>query len=192
MKKLVILLAALGLFAGVFLLLRKPAEATPPSGEETSLGVSVATSSPLSLLSSAFGSGERIPEKYTCDGANVSPPLSVRNVPDDAKSLVIIFDDPDSKPTPWVHWTLWNVSPTTTEISENSIPWGAIQGLTSFKNNKYGGSCPPRGVHHYSFRLYALSSLVDLPSSSSAEKLREAIDPHVLARSELVGLYSRK
>ena len=112
----------------------------------------------LILKSPAFENGAEIPSRYTCDGENINPTLIIENVPEGVKSLVLIMDDPDATGgATWDHWLLWNIPPETKEISENSVPAGAIQGKTSWGTNKYGGPCPPKGSspHRYMFKLYA-------------------------------------
>ena len=140
----------------------------------------------------AFKNGENIPSKYTCDGENINPPLEISGVPTGTKSLVLIMDDPDSPSGTWLHWSVWNISPQTTEIPENSVPAGAKEGLTSFGEIGYGGPCPHSGKHRYFFRLYALDSKLDLPQGASRTELEQAMAGHILAEAELMGLYERK
>src|SRR3989338_10824520 len=116
----------------------------------------------MNITSSAFKEGESMPAIYTCEGRNINPPLRFGNVPSTAVSLALIVDDPDAPMGTWVHWTMWNIDPAITEIGENSVPAGAVQGLTSSNKNAYGGPCPPSGTHRYFFKLYALDTLLDL------------------------------
>jgi Raf kinase inhibitor-like YbhB/YbcL family protein len=146
----------------------------------------------LKISSSAFAHNGSIPSKYTCDGADVSPPLAIESVPPEVKSLVLIVDDPDAPVGTWVHWVVWNISPATKEIKENSVPPGASQGMTDFRKQKYGGPCPPSGTHRYFFKLYALDSLLTLSSNSTKATVEGAMKGHILAQTELIGLYSRK
>lgn len=146
----------------------------------------------MEIISSAFAHNEAIPSKYTCDGENVNPPLSFSNVPNETKSLVLIVDDPDAPLGTWVHWTVWNMPPTTTEIPEKSVPAGAIEGQTSFGKPGYGGPCPPSGTHRYFFKLYALDTILSLDASSTKEDLEHAMKNHILSQRELIGLYKRK
>jgi Raf kinase inhibitor-like YbhB/YbcL family protein len=146
----------------------------------------------LKISSSAFAHNGSIPSKYTCDGADVSPPLAIESVPPEVKSLVLIVDDPDAPVGTWVHWVVWNISPATKEIKENSVPPGASQGMTDFRKQKYGGPCPPSGTHRYFFKLYALDSLLTLSSNSTKTTVEGAMKGHILAQTELIGLYSRK
>lgn len=145
----------------------------------------------MEITSQTFFHNEKIPPKYTCDGANLSPPLKFSNVPQDAKSLVLICDDPDAPMGDWIHWLIWNIDPQTVEIAENSCPKDAIQGTTSFGNTSYGGPCPPSGTHRYFFKLYALDTTLELPSSTQKADLETAMENHTIAKTELIGLYQR-
>lgn len=145
----------------------------------------------MKITSSAFEHNGQIPSKYTCDGENVSPPLSISEVPEKTKSLVLISDDPDAPAGTWVHWTLWNIDPATKEIPENSIPSGATQGVTSFGENAYGGPCPPSGTHRYFFKLYALDIELGLDSSAKVQDLEKEMQGHILDKVEMIGLYKR-
>jgi len=145
----------------------------------------------MKITSMAFGDGGNIPSKYTCDGADVSPPLEMTNVPSGAKSLALIVDDPDAPAGDWVHWLIWNISPKTAEIHENSVPAGSTQGLTDFRTNGYGGPCPPSGTHRYLFKLYALDTTLSLGSNARKADLLEAMKGHIVAQAQLTGRYRR-
>lgn len=145
----------------------------------------------MKIESPAFGTNESIPLKYTCDGENVNPQLNISGVPADAKSLVLIVDDPDAPGKTWVHWIVWNIDPGTDEISENSVPAEAIEGVTDFGMPGYGGPCPPSGTHRYFFKVYALDTTLGLDSSATINDLEEAMKDHILRSTELVGLYKR-
>jgi Raf kinase inhibitor-like YbhB/YbcL family protein len=141
-----------------------------------------------------------IPEKYTCEGADTSPPLAWSGVPSSAKSVVLIVDDPDA-PDPaapkmtWVHWVAYNLTPQATALAEGaskSPPAGARDGLNDWKRTGYGGPCPPIGRHRYFFKLYALDVVLpDLGKPSKADLLR-AMEGHVLGSAELVGTYQKR
>ncbi|MDE2025681.1 MAG: YbhB/YbcL family Raf kinase inhibitor-like protein [Patescibacteria group bacterium] len=145
----------------------------------------------MHLTSSVFVNNGTIPSKYTCDGENVNPPLAIEDVPVTAKSLALIVDDPDAPMGTWVHWVAFNIPPTLQTIQENSIPSG-VQSETSFGKLGYGGPCPPSGVHHYHFKLYALDTMLSLDQSAKKSDVVHAMQEHILAQTELVGLYSRK
>lgn len=145
----------------------------------------------LTLKSPAFENNSRIPEKYTCDGEDINPPLEISGTPENAQSLVLIVDDPDAPMGTWVHWTVWNIDPKTAEISEDSVPKEAIQGLTDFGQPGYGGPCPPSGTHRYFFKLYALNIKLDLPKNSNKAAVEKAMREYILTQTELIGLYGR-
>jgi len=149
----------------------------------------------LVLKSAAFKHNGFIPEKYTCDGLNVNPSLQIENIPSGTKSLVLIMDDPDATGgVTWDHWLVWNLNPDLKIIEENQVPTGAIQGTTSFGEIKYGGPCPPRGSkpHRYMFKLYALDSVLNLAAGASKAEIEKAMEGHILDKTVLIGLYSRK
>lgn len=145
----------------------------------------------MKIESSAFKHNETIPSKFTCDGENINPHLSFSDIPKGTKTLVLIVDDQDAPGGSWVHWTLWNMSPETAEIKENSVPKEATEGTTSFGKLGYGGPCPPDGEHRYFFKLYALDAELTLPQSTDKEALEEAMVGHILEKAELMGVYSR-
>jgi Raf kinase inhibitor-like YbhB/YbcL family protein len=145
----------------------------------------------MKIESSAFQPNQRIPSKYTCDGENINPQLLFSDVPKEAKSLVLIMDDPDAPMGNWTHWTLWNISPQTKEIPENFVPAEAVEGKTSFGRPGYGGPCPPSGTHRYFFKLYALDKILDLPFGAERKDLERAMEGHILEKTELIGLYGR-
>jgi Raf kinase inhibitor-like YbhB/YbcL family protein len=152
----------------------------------------------LSLTSSAFENGQSIPMRYTCDGANISPPLSWSGFPVGAKSLVLIVDDPDA-PDPaapkrtWVHWVLYNLPLETEGLAEgikpHRLPLGTFEGCNDWGRTGYGGPCPPIGRHRYFHKLYALDTVLpDLKKPNKAQ-LEAAMQGHIVGKSELVGLY---
>ena len=151
----------------------------------------------MELKSSAFEAGGTIPKKYTCDGPDVSPPLSWSDVPAGAKSLALIADDPDAPMGTWVHWVAWNIPPNARALEEDapkrdSLPNGMKQGTTDFHGIGYGGPCPPSGTHRYFFKLYALDTGLNLPPSTTKKDLEKAMQGHLLAKTELMGKYARK
>lgn len=149
------------------------------------------TKEALKITSPAFQEGEPIPQRYTCDGEDVNPPLEIASVPENAKSLVLIVDDPDAPVGTWNHWLVWNIDPTTAEIKEASLPEGAVLGTNDFGKPKYGGPCPPSGTHRYFFRIYALDTKVSLLQGAKRDELDSAIAGHVIAQGQLIGRYSR-
>lgn len=145
----------------------------------------------MNISSSSFDQNGLIPAKYTCDGKNISPQLSFSNIPENTISLALIVDDPDAPGGDWVHWLLWNIDPKTSEVKEGGVPEGAVQGLTDFGNNNYGGPCPPSGVHRYQFKLYALDTNLNLSENSKKSDLEKAIDGHIIDQTVSVGLYQK-
>ena len=151
------------------------------------------------ITSSAFSHEGSIPSRYTCEGEDISPPLSWMNVPDAAQSLVLIIDDPDA-PDPkapkmtWVHWVLYNIPPDVTDLPENMTsttrPAGSEQGLNDWKRIGYSGPCPPIGRHRYFHKLYALNTMLQLHSPTKAE-VEVAMKGHIIAQTELVGTYKK-
>jgi len=142
----------------------------------------------LEVSSDAFKANDWIPSLYTCDGKNINPPLRIDHIPDEAKSLALIMDDPDAPGGMWVHWVVWNI-PVTHEIQENKIP--GIEGMNDSKRNHYGGPCPPSGTHHYFFKIYALDTVLDLPAKTKKEDLEKAMQPHIVGFGEIIGLYKK-
>ncbi len=152
----------------------------------------------MKITSSAFGHNSLIPSKYTCEGQNINPPLSIADIPAAAKSLVLIVDDPDAPMKTWIHWTAWNISADTTEITdtaeitENSIPKGCTEGTTSFGRAGYGGPCPPSGTHRYFFKIFALDRVLDLQRGGHLTNLTAAMQNHIIDKAEFIGLYKKK
>lgn len=146
----------------------------------------------LQLKSPAFLDQGQISSKYTCDGEDISPPLEWSNIPESARSLVLIVDDPDAPKGEWVHWLIWNIPVQINQISEGSVPFQAVQGKTDFNQNKYGGPCPPSGTHRYQFKLYALDGQLNLNANARKKDLEKAMQGHILDEALLVSLYKRR
>ena len=163
------------------------------SAQETTGGKQMA----ISVTSPAFTQGAVIPTKYTCDGEDVSPPLAWSGVPESAKSIAVIMDDPDAPRGTWTHWVLWNLPAETRELpehlsTEKELKTGARQGTNDFKRPGYSGPCPPPGTHRYLAKVYALDRRLDLAPGATKAELVKAMEGHVLATGELMGRYSRK
>lgn len=146
----------------------------------------------MQISSSAFANNQPIPPQYTCDGQDINPPLSFQQIPAETESLVLIVDDPDAPRGDWVHWLVWNIDPKITQIHENSLPMGAMTGMTDFGQSSWGGPCPPSGLHRYHFKLYALDARLNLASGTNRATLEKAMQGHILDQAVLVGTYSRK
>ena len=145
----------------------------------------------MKITSSAFSHNQNIPSKYTCDGGNISPPLSIGEVPATAKSLVLIVDDPDAPGGDFSHWLVWNIDLQIEEIGEGGVLAGSVSGTNDFGKTGYCGPCPPGGTHRYFFKIYALDTTLDIPAKSEKQELLNAISPHILDQGELIGLYGR-
>ena len=143
----------------------------------------------LLMNSSAFENNSHIPVKYTCDGSNINPPLTIEGITAETKTLVLIVDDPDCPTGTFDHWIVWNISPITRKIGENTIP--GTEGISSYRKHAYGGPCPPYGTHRYFFKVYALDTQLDLKSNSTKKDVEKVMENHILAEGRLIGLYSR-
>ena len=146
--------------------------------------------STLTLSSTAFEHMATIPAIYTCDGENINPPFQISGVPENAESLVLIMDDPDAPMGTWDHWIKFNIPKATTMIAEAEEPDG-VSGVGTGGNLKYQGPCPPDREHRYFFKLYAIDTILDLKEGASKEDVEDAMEGHILARTELIGLYDR-
>jgi hypothetical protein len=175
-------------FVLVALLVGSVSGPAPAAGEEVQEQVRVS--------SSAFQEGGMIPSRYTCDGADVSPPLTWSQLPPAAESLALVCDDPDAPMGTWVHWVVYGLPATLGGLPENlpghaRLANGGVQGRNDFRKLGYGGPCPPSGTHRYYFRLYVLDTEVNLEPGATKHQLLKAIRGHILAEGELMGKYSR-
>lgn len=151
----------------------------------------------IKITSSAFEDGGLIPAKYTCDGADVSPPLQWDAVPEGTRSIALICDDPDAPMGTWVHWVLFNLPSDAKELAENipteeTLPNGAKQGVNDFGRVGYGGPCPPGGTHRYFFKIYALDTEVGLQAGADKRRLLKTMEGHILEQGQLIGKYKRQ
>jgi Raf kinase inhibitor-like YbhB/YbcL family protein len=147
----------------------------------------------LSVTSPVFQANQFIPEKYTCRGENISPPLQFQAMPDNTKTLALSVFDPDAPAGIWYHWIMINLPANSTGIAENLtvLPTGAEIFANSWGKKRYDGPCPPSGTHRYVFELFALDSKLSLPASASPREILQVIQQHQLAQAQLIGLYSR-
>ena len=145
----------------------------------------------LTVSSAAFSENSTIPAKYTCDGQDINPPLSIDGIPSGVKTLVLFIDDPDAPSGVWDHWVVWNIEPAA-QIKENLVPKGGVQGVASDGRNAYHGPCPPSGTHRYRFKVYALDASLNLPAASKKKDVEKVMDGHILAKGVLTGLYGSK
>jgi Raf kinase inhibitor-like YbhB/YbcL family protein len=146
----------------------------------------------MKITSSAFQEGGNIPDKFSKNGENINPALRIEGAPAEAKSLLLIMDDPDAPVGLFTHWLVWNIDPKTTEIAENSVPKGAVQGTNDYPNLGYGGPQPPSGTHRYYFKVFALDQTLDLKSGAKRAEVDAAMRGHVIAQGQLMGRYSHK
>jgi len=145
------------------------------------------------LESNAFEAGGTIPRKYGYNNDNLSTPLKISEIPENTKSLVLIMDDPDAMGAVgkvWVHWVLWNIPSETTEIFENSIPDGSIEGKTDFDEIGYGGPAPPDKEHTYIFKIYALDTNLNLKKGATKKEVEESMNQHIIAETKLEGKFA--
>ena len=143
----------------------------------------------LTVTSTSFTDNGSIPTKYTCEGTQTSPALNITGVPSGAKSLALILNDPDAPMAGgFTHWVMWNI-PTDGNIPEDFK--GAVQGFNGAKHAGYIGMCPPTGTHHYHFKIYALDTQLTLDNSTDKAGLEKAMQGHILAEGEIVGLYKK-
>ena len=143
----------------------------------------------LSVKSPAFESSKFIPKKYTCDGRDINPPLTIEGIPKEAKTLVLVVDDPDAPSGTFDHWIVWNIPASASTIGENTVP--GTEGMNSSRQMGYMGPCPPSGTHRYFFKVYALDTELSLGVGSKKKDVEKAIQGHIIAKGELMGLYSR-
>jgi Raf kinase inhibitor-like YbhB/YbcL family protein len=150
----------------------------------------------MEITSTTFKHGARIPAKYTCDGVDVSPPLQWDNAPAGTKSVALICDDPDAPMGTWVHWVIYDIPASITNLPEKIPPLkelanGAKQGMNDFRAIGYGGPCPPSGEHRYFFKIYALDGPTGLRPGATKAQLLSAMQGHILGEAHLMGKYKR-
>ena len=151
----------------------------------------------IKMTSSAFEEAGLIPPEYTCDGEDISPPLKWESVPEGAKSIALICDDPDAPMGTFVHWVLYDLPADARDLPENvpaeaTLPNGAKQGTSDFGTTGYGGPCPPGGTHRYFFKIYALDAPVELSAGATKAELLAAMEGRILAQGQLMGKYQRQ
>lgn len=178
---------------------------TNRAGAPTTENLTNSTSTML-VTSPSFQNDSYIPQKFTCDGGNINPELQIQNVPSEAKSLALVMHDPDAPMAGgFTHWFLWNIDPKTTVVKQESVPasaeatagkpQSAMEGKNGAGKIGYTGPCPPpgHGIHHYHFYFYALDSMLNLDASTATKvQLEAAMQNHILAEAEIVGLYQRQ
>ena len=182
------------IYAFILISCSRDGKQTASDQSESKEEINMAT---FQLTNTAFKEGELIPSKYTCDGKDISPPLKWSGVPQNTKSLALICDDPDAPSGTWVHWVVYYIPTTLSELPEG-VPTkettsdGLKQGTNDFKKIGYGGPCPPSGTHRYYFKLYALDTELQLSSKAKKSDVEKAMKGHILATGQLMGKYKRK
>ncbi len=146
----------------------------------------------MKIESGAFENNGKIPEQYSCYGEARAIPLRLSGAPSEAKSLAIIVDDPDAPGGNFNHWLIWNIDPKTSALSTGNPPVGSTEGLSSLGKPGFVAPCPPAGIHHYNFKLYALDTMLNLPDSTEKNNLERAMEGHILESAALIGLYGRQ
>lgn len=147
----------------------------------------------MEIKSTVFKNKDLIPAKYTCNGKDISPPLTWGPIPKGTKSLALIVDDPDAPMGTWDHWIIFNLPPETTGLKENiqTFPDSVRFGKNSWNRNNYGGPCPPDKEHRYFFKLYALNTMLNLQNGASKIAILQAMEGHVLEETEIIGRYDQ-
>jgi Raf kinase inhibitor-like YbhB/YbcL family protein len=145
----------------------------------------------IEVTSTAFGDGDPIPEQYTCDGDEVSPPLAWSGVPADAAAVALVVDDPDAPSGTFTHWVVLDIPVATTSSAEGGVPEGGLQASTSAGSASYAGPCPPSGTHHYRFTVVALDAETGLAEGAALDEALAAVDDHAIARGTLTGTFRR-
>lgn len=169
-----------------------PVEATAPtttSAPITTVSPTIREGTVMQLVSSEFGEGDLIPTRFSCDGEDISPPLTISDIPDDAVALVLIMDDPDAPGGTWDHWVAFDIPPTPVIIQ--GVGSIGVGGVNSWGRTGYGGPCPPSGTHRYVFRVLALSSELGLAEGATKEEVLEAAAQVTMAEATLMGRYAR-
>lgn len=143
----------------------------------------------MQISSPHFKNEEMIPKRFTCDGEDINPSLTISDLPANTESLALIVKDPDAPSKTWIHWVVYDI-PKTQEIQEDSVP-GKL-GLNDFGKKEYGGPCPPSGSHRYMFELYALDQNLNMEEGKTSAEIEKAMERHILDKTQLVGLYQRQ
>ena len=145
----------------------------------------------MRITSPAFKEGERVPKQYTCEGPNINPPLAFYEVPQNAKSLVLMVEDPEAEAKPWVHWLVYNIPAQASGFEEGSIAEGSVQGICNGGTYGYEGPCPPEKPSTYLFKLYALDIMLDVPANADRKYVLKEIEGHVVGEATLKGTYPK-
>lgn len=145
----------------------------------------------MKITSTVFIDNQNMPKEYSCEGDGKSPPLTFSKVPEEAKSLALIVDDPDAPSGTFTHWVVFNIPPSTLQVLKNDVPKNGLEGLNSKGKLGYTPPCPPEGTHHYRFKLFALIGKLNLEEGASREEVEEEMKGLILESSEIIGLYKK-
>lgn len=143
----------------------------------------------MKLTSPNFQDNQKIPVKYTCRGEGVSPSLDIAAVPEGAQSLALMLKDPDAPSGTFIHFVIWNISPSVLNIPENTLPFGSVVGMNTAGKNNYVSPCPPQGQHRYIYYLYALDTTLTLPPEATSKDLEQVMTGHILGSTTLTGIF---
>jgi Raf kinase inhibitor-like YbhB/YbcL family protein len=146
----------------------------------------------IEVTSPAFAADTEIPVVYSCAGRDISPPLEWTGIPEQAREVALVVDDPDAPRGTFTHWILFGLPPSTSSLAENAVPAGGKQAVNSTGRAAYAGPCPPGGTHHYRFTVYALDAPLDLNDGASLDEALDAISEHAVAQGRLVGLFTAR
>jgi len=200
MKKYILVIVFIGIIILLIFLFtsHKTITQSPSTQQIVSVTMKQQKNNSMKITSSAFANNGTIPSKYTCDGQSINPPLAFADVPNAAKSLVLLMDDPDVPKSllpsgVFDHWVVYNIPPSVHEIAENTVPSGVSQGLNGAGQEKYTPPCPPDREHRYFFKLFALDTTLafENPSKVSKQMVIDKMQGHIIGEAELVGLYNR-
>lgn len=142
------------------------------------------------ITSPAFDNSTHVPEQHTCMGDNINPPFEFGGIPAQTKTFVLVVEDRDATPDPWIHWLVFNIPPTTTYVPAGNIPTGGTEGIANGGTHGYEGPCPKyfSGTHHYYFSLFALDTALDLPASADKAQVAASMQNHIIGSAALLGL----
>ena len=190
MKVILFIIVMLVIIASFVVALSNPRDSVDDNGNQDIINNQDDSMDTLKLTSSAFGNNGEIPSQYTCDGEGINPAFEISGVDANAKSLVLIMDDPDAPSGTWDHWVKFNISTSTTKIKEASEPDG-VSGVGTSGNKDYLGPCPPDREHRYFFKLFSLDTELELGEGATKKEVESAMEGHILQKAELIGRYER-
>lgn len=188
-KRLLIILAGIAVVVAGILFSRTFLKKTPTTEPDPIPTLSAPTG--FTVSSPAFSNYSQIPDIYTCEGQNISPPINIYNVPEFTQSMVLVISDLDAPKGTFIHWLIWNITPDTTEIAQGSMPPGTGAGVNDFNHTEYSGPCPPSGEHRYELKIYALDKYLVFTEKARMPDVLDQMNTHVIAETQFYGIYSR-